>query len=184
MKCVSERYKKLGNFENCLKPFRIPFAGKVDIVCFDKTGTLTQDKLIVKGVAGLDDDNPTEIHPTKNVPSDTMRVLAGAHSLHMGEKLIGDPLEISILDDLEWTLKGDHVMPLNKKTSPINTFKIEKKFHFSSALARMSTIVCQSDSNKYYAVVKGSAEEIKKRLSNVPSWYDECHKSLARDGHR
>ena len=102
----------------------------------------------------------------------------------MGEKLIGDPLEISILDDLEWTLKGDHVMPLNKKTSPINTFKIEKKFHFSSALARMSTIVCQSDSNKYYAVVKGSAEKIKKRLSNVPSWYDKCHKSLARDGHR
>ena len=57
---------KLGLF--CTEPFRIPYAGKVDIICFDKTGTLTQDKLLVKGVAGIDPEKPEDRGPKYSAP--------------------------------------------------------------------------------------------------------------------
>ena len=61
---------------------------------------------------------------------------------------------MAVLESIEWSLKGDHVMPQDRKKSPLSTLTIQKKFHFSSALARMSTIV-QTDDNTYHAVVKG-----------------------------
>ncbi len=41
----------------CTEPFRIAFAGRLNVVCFDKTGTLTKDEMMLKGVVAAQDVN-------------------------------------------------------------------------------------------------------------------------------
>jgi len=81
----------------CTEPFRIPFAGKVDVCCFDKTGTLTQTDLIIKGVTGLTEEISQEMVTLGEVYSydkKALTVLAGCHTLAVADGvLVGDPIE-------------------------------------------------------------------------------------------
>jgi cation-transporting ATPase 13A1 len=74
----------------CTEPFRIPFAGKVDICCFDKTGTLTQNDLVVKGLTGVQIDskgnNPVvELSEALSFDRHALLVLGGCHTLAMAD---------------------------------------------------------------------------------------------------
>ncbi|PVD22376.1 hypothetical protein C0Q70_18186 [Pomacea canaliculata] len=169
----------------CTEPFRIPFAGKIDICCFDKTGTLTSDDLVVEGVAGIGEG--TEIKAASEAPLTTIQVLATCHSLvQLEDEMVGDPLEKATLKAVEWTLtKGEAVVPMKGRGSGL---KIYHRFHFSSALKRMSVIVghtpAGSTETEYLATVKGAPETLKDMFSAIPDNYEEVYLAMARRGAR
>ncbi|KAL2230248.1 probable manganese-transporting ATPase PDR2 [Sesamum indicum] len=164
----------------CTEPFRIPFAGKVDICCFDKTGTLTSDDMEFSGVGGLTDSEDLETEMSK-VPDRTLEILASCHALvFVDNKLVGDPLEKAALKGIEWTYKSDEkAMP---KKGGASSVQIVQRHHFASYLKRMAVVVRVQE--QFFAFVKGAPETIQERLVDVPSWYVNTYKKHTRQGSR
>ena len=170
----------------CTEPFRIPFAGKVEICCFDKTGTLTSDSLVVEGVAAAVDDT-SNVVPVETAPTDSIQVLATCHALvQMDDGLVGDPLEKATLEALDWTLtKSEAVIPKKGRHPAI---KIFHRHHFSSSLKRMSVVAGYTppmhSEVSYIATVKGAPETLKSMFASVPQNYDQVYLTLSRRGAR
>ncbi|KAI3726103.1 hypothetical protein L1987_65900 [Smallanthus sonchifolius] len=164
----------------CTEPFRIPFAGKVDICCFDKTGTLTSDDMEFSGVGGLSDEVDLETD-TKKVPTRTLEILASCHALvFVDNKLVGDPLEKAAIKGIEWTYKSDEkAMP---KKGGGSTVQIIQRHHFASHLKRMSVVVRSEE--QFYAFVKGAPETIQERLNDIPAFFVSTYKRYTRQGSR
>ena len=193
----------------CTEPFRIPYAGRVDICCFDKTGTLTGEDLLVDGIAGLTlgmpgartdkDGAHTGITKVEGVGIETTLVLATAHALVKLDEgdIVGDPMEKATLSSLGWTLgKNDTLM--NKTSAPakagraVEAVHIRRRFQFSSALKRQSSVATvisvDRQSNKRskatFAGVKGAPETIRTMLVSTPPHYEETYKYFTRNGAR
>ena len=191
----------------CTEPYRIPFAGRIDIACFDKTGTLTGEDLVVEGIAGLglvegnaDDKKETDgAHPNmtlvKKAGMETQLVLATAHALvklDEGE-IVGDPMEKATLTSLGWTLgKNDNLTGGKEAGNVQGTVQIKRRFQFSSALKRQSSIAMVHGTDVQtgkklkgtFAGVKGAPETIMKMLVEVPADYEETFKFFTRKGSR
>lgn len=142
-----------------LEPFRIPYAGKVNVCCFDKTGTLTETSMDVAGVR-----NETRYHAD---------VLLTCHSLvHINDRITGDPLETSTYEYLRKQGVWGNELP---------KYVIHKAYSFSSELRRMSVV--GEVNNMVFVAMKGAPETVKLHLHNVPDFYDE-YKKYASEGYR
>lgn len=193
----------------CTEPFRIPFAGRVDICCFDKTGTLTGEDLVVEGIAGLNlitgvkinhVTGDTTLAKVENIPAQTTLVLATAHALVRLEEgeIVGDPMEKATLNALGWSLgRNDTLTSKASATTTGSSFstaesivQIKRRFQFSSALKRQSSVatVLSTKEGKRIrgtiASVKGAPETVKSMLVEVPKYYDETFKYFTRRGSR
>ncbi|KAG1795219.1 hypothetical protein EV424DRAFT_1475431 [Suillus variegatus] len=136
----------------CTEPFRIPYAGRVDICCFDKTGTITAENLVLEGVAGIDGSDKLKLVDVKDTAKYTTLCLAAAHALVRLDDgtVVGDLMEKMTLEALDWQLtNGDQVAPSSAKSPNASRIFIRRRFQFSSALKRMST-VSSLPSGKWY----------------------------------
>lgn len=170
----------------CTEPFRIPFAGRVDVCCFDKTGTITAEDLVLEGVVGIDSSDHRRLVNVRETPRETTLCLAAAHALVRLDDgtVVGDPMEKTTLESLDWTLgKGDIISPANATAPHRMQLLIRRRFQFSSALKRMSTVSVLSG-GKAVAAVKGAPETIKTMLSVIPEHYDDTYKWFTRKGSR
>ncbi|KAF8625668.1 hypothetical protein AX15_005247 [Amanita polypyramis BW_CC] len=170
----------------CTEPFRIPYAGRVDVCCFDKTGTITAENLVLEGVVGIDPEDPKKLVDVKETSRETTLCLAAAHALVKLDDgtVVGDPMEKTTLDALAWSLgKGDTIAPSENIAPHRTQITIRRRFQFSSALKRMSTISTTS-AGKALVAVKGAPETIKNMLANIPEFYDETYKLYTRKGSR
>ncbi|KAJ2993374.1 hypothetical protein HDV02_002451 [Globomyces sp. JEL0801] len=169
----------------CTEPFRIPFAGRIDVACFDKTGTLTAENLVVEGVTGINESMDDLLQPDA-LPQATAHTLAAAHALVMlDDGVIGDPMEKNTLDSIKWHInKGDRIKPDDPKNN--HSLLIIRRFPFSSQLKRMSTIsyLHQKSEKKIFVACKGAPETLKSMFQKVPKDYDEHYKYWARRGKR
>ncbi|KAK9372997.1 uncharacterized protein V1513DRAFT_419048 [Lipomyces chichibuensis] len=181
---VNSSLGALGKFAiYCTEPFRIPFAGRVDVCCFDKTGTLTGEDLVVEGVAGLL-SSPSDLLDVKQVEQNTTLVLATAHALvRLDEgEIVGDPMEKATLKALGWSIGKNDSLQSNNKSGPQTKVRILRRFQFSSALKRSSSVA--TSSGKTFVSAKGAPETIRKMLKAVPKRYEETYKYFTRRGSR
>lgn len=184
----------------CTEPFRIPYAGRVDVACFDKTGTLTGEDLVVEGIAGLGlgqsgthtprEGKGAHTHVTAvlDARQDTILVLATAHALvRLDEgEIVGDPMEKATLTSLGWNLGANDTLTSNNQASRV---QIKRRFQFSSALKRQSSVATVNlglgkSSKSTFVGVKGAPETIMKMLVDVPADYEATFKYFTRKGSR
>ena len=172
----------------CTEPFRIPYAGRVDICCFDKTGTITGEDLEVQGIAA----DSTDLVPVTKAAPETALVLVSANALVIiDDEVVGDPMERRAVDAAGWEVRrGDNLVPSTPELAAATHARnvhIRSRFHFSSSLKRMSSVsevIRTEGKSALLASVKGAPETLRGMYRALPENYDALYRHYTRRGSR
>ena len=131
-----------------------------------------------------------ELVAIKDTSYETTLTLASAHALVLlDDGVVGDPMEKTTLDALNWKLtSGDKISP-DEKSDSIHQAQVnvKRRFQFSSQLKRMSTISLVNSpkgEKRGFVAVKGAPETLKKMYKSVPADYETTYKWYAQRGSR
>lgn len=116
--------------------------GAVTVICTDKTGTLTQNRMEVREMVLLSDDNP--------LLATAISVNSTAHLDAEDGRGIGNPTEIALLT---WAQKQGFDYSSLRESAPV-----EAQLPFSTERKLMATIACVD--GRRYLFVKGAPEII------------------------
>lgn len=82
---------------------------------------------------------------------------------------------------------GDNITPVSVDAPNRAAITVRRRFQFSSALKRMSTVstvITPDRRSKTFAAVKGAPETLKTMITDVPSHYEDTYKYYTRRGSR
>lgn len=191
----------------CIAPNRVNMGGRVTQVCFDKTGTLTLDGLTMLGlrpvrpaggavffgeevpgsqVAALCDisalDAPAHFLALVMAACQSLRRLEGSGGL------VGDPLEVVMLESCAWRMTSSAVGTRLESPSRALVATQLQSFDFNSELARMAVVVRlgEEPSAAVRSLVKGSPEAIASLCdaATLPSDFEAVLAAYAGGGYR
>ncbi|KAH6904318.1 cation-transporting ATPase [Coprinopsis sp. MPI-PUGE-AT-0042] len=137
----------------CTEPFRIPFAGRVDVCCLTRLEPSRRENLVLEGVV---------------VPLNPRKLVDPLVQLDDGT-IVGDPMEkttprLSGMDNRQ----SDFLAPTKPDYAPHkNIITIKRRFQFSSALKRMSTISALPNGGLVVAV-KGAPDDDQRNINKLP----------------
>jgi cation-transporting ATPase 13A1 len=155
----------------------------------------TAENLTVEGIILPDEVKMKKgktLVPLMKSPVDSLITLACAHALVRlveedgGASIIGDPMEKNTLESSGFTISAPDTITHVKVKANSPTFKILRRFAFSSLLKRMSTVsqIDHDGTTSMFIACKGAPETIITMLANVPEGYTATYKYWARRGSR
>ena len=154
--------------------------------CWCRVRTFFFYKMYFFSHSSISSSDHLKLVNVKATSRETTLCLAGAHALVRLDDgtVVGDPMEKATLEALEWQIgNGDGVAPAAPSAPHRTVVLIRRRFQFSSALKRMST-VSTLPGGRGLVAVKGAPETLKTMLAQVPSDYDETYKWYTRRGSR